>query len=336
MIDRHGRPLDDLRISVTDRCNFRCTYCMPLERYDWIERSEILSFEEIRRVAAVFAQLGVRKVRVTGGEPLLRVDLESLVRMLAEIEGIEDTCLTTNGSLLAPKAEVLKRAGLRRVTVSLDSLRPETFSRMAQRGSLENVLDGIDAALSASLLPLKLNVVVERGVNDTEILDLLEFGRQRGIVVRFIEYMDVGTVNQWSSSKLVSKAEILRRIRQAHPFEPDGHPRGSAPAQRFRLSDGSGVFGVIASVTEPFCGACTRARLTADGRLVTCLFSAQGHDLKRLLRSGGTDEQLRRRIAAIWRSRSDRYSEQRLEAISSGSGYSPLAVQKIEMISLGG
>ncbi len=309
---------------------------MPLDRYDWIERSEILSFEEIRRVATAFATLGVRKLRVTGGEPLLRAGLEDLIRMLASISGIEDICLTTNGSLLAPRAGALRRAGLNRVTVSLDSLRPATFQRIAQRGRLESVLDGIEAAQRAGLVPLKLNAVIERGVNEAEILDLLEYGRRHGVDVRFIEYMDVGTVNQWTSEKLVPKAEILACVRSAHAFEQDGRPRGSAPAQRYRLSDGSGTFGVIASVTEPFCGACTRARLTADGRFVTCLFSAAGHDLKGPVRSGATDHDLRRQIAEIWERRTDRYSEERLAAISSGRGYSPLAVRKLEMISLGG
>ena len=336
MVDRYGRRLDDLRISVTDRCNFRCTYCMPLDRYDWIERSEILTFEEIRRVAAAFASLGVRKLRITGGEPLLRADLEVLVKMLAGIGGIGDICLTTNGSLLSARAADLKAAGLHRVSVSLDSLRPRTFARMAQRGSLEAVLEGIDAALQAGLTPLKINAVVERGVNDGEILELLDYGRSMGIAVRFIEYMDVGTVNSWNSGKLVPKSEILERIRSAHAFEGHDGPRGSAPAQRYRLCDGSGTFGVIASVTEPFCGACTRARLTADGKLVTCLFSSSGHDLKSHLRSGAGDGQLLERITRIWQAREDRYSEQRLVAISSDSGYSPLAVKKIEMISLGG
>ncbi len=336
LIDRHNRPLEDLRISVTDRCNFRCTYCMPLDEYDWISRAEILSFEEIGRLVGIFAGLGVRKLRVTGGEPLLRADLEDLIAMLASVDGIDDICLTTNGSLLAGKAANLRRAGLRRVTISLDSLDQDTFARMAQRGDVSTVLRGIAAATEAGLAPLKLNAVVERGVNDDQILDLLDYARQRALEVRFIEYMDVGTVNQWTSDKLVSKAEILDRIAAKRPFEQDGDPRGSAPSQRYRLLDGSGFFGVIASVTEPFCGACTRARLTADGRLVTCLFSTHGHDLKSMLRSGASDEELRERIGLIWQQRTDRYSDERLAAISSEQGYSPDSTRKLEMISLGG
>ncbi len=336
LVDKHGRALEDLRISVTDRCNFRCTYCMPLDQYDWISRDQILSYEEIGRLARVFAGLGVRKLRITGGEPLLRADLEDLVEMLARVDGIEDICLTTNASLLADKAEPLKRAGLHRLTVSLDSLDPTTFARMAQRGDLAAVLAGISAAIETGLAPVKLNAVIERGVNDHEVLDLVDYARSRGLDLRFIEYMDVGNVNQWTSEKLVSKAEILERVGKQYPFEPLGGMRGSAPSERYRFLDGSGVFGVIASVTEPFCGACTRARLTADGRLVTCLFSAGGHDLKSLLRSGCSDEELSGAVRAIWSHRTDRYSEERLAAISSDQGYRPEAVRKLEMISLGG
>ncbi|MCY4187224.1 MAG: GTP 3',8-cyclase MoaA [Bryobacterales bacterium] len=335
-VDTHGRALEDLRISVTDRCNFRCTYCMPLDQYDWISRDQILSFEEVRRLVAAFARLGVRKLRITGGEPLLRADLEDLVAMLAQVDGVDDICLTTNGSLLAGKAGALRRAGLGRVTVSVDSLDPATFARMAQRGEVADVLAGISAAVEAGLSPVKLNAVIERGVNDREILDLLEYARLHRLDLRFIEYMDVGNVNQWTSEKLVSKAEILERIAERHPFAPLGRQRGSAPSQRYRLLDGSGVFGVIASVSEPFCGACTRARLTADGRLVTCLFSERGHDLKSMLRSGCSDEELMAAIRAVWEKRTDRYSEERLAAISSEQGYRPKAVRKLEMISLGG
>ncbi len=309
---------------------------MPLDQYDWISRDQILSFEEVRRLVAAFARLGVRKLRITGGEPLLRADLEDLVAMLAQSDGVDDICLTTNGSLLAGKAGALRRAGLGRVTVSVDSLDPATFARMAQRGEVADVLAGISAAVEAGLSPVKLNAVIERGVNDHEILDLLEYGRLHRLDLRFIEYMDVGNVNQWTSEKLVSKAEILERIAERHPFAPLGRQRGSAPSQRYRLLDGSGVFGVIASVSEPFCGACTRARLTADGRLVTCLFSERGHDLKSMLRSGCSDEELMAAIRAVWEKRTDRYSEERLAAISSEQGYRPKAVRKLEMISLGG
>lgn len=326
----------DLRISVTDRCNYRCTYCMPLDQYDWIAKEQILSFEEIHRLVRAFAALGVDKLRITGGEPLLRNDLDALIEMLAGVAGIEDICLTTNGSLLAGRAESLRKAGLKRVTVSLDSLDPATFRRMAQRGSVADVLDGIAAAQQAGLAPIKINTVVERGVNEGEIGALLDYARVSGHEIRFIEYMDVGNVNEWSSAKLVTKQEILAQVGALHPFEPVVAHRGSAPAVRFRFLDGAGAFGVIASVTEPFCGACTRARLTADGHFVTCLFAGQGHDLKTALRTGATDEELTDRIAGIWRRRTDRYSEERLVAISSSDGYRPEAVRKLEMISLGG
>ena len=335
LLDTHHRPLRDLRISVTDRCNFRCTYCMPLDHYDWIARSQILSYEEIGRLAGILASLGVRKVRITGGEPLLRKQLPDLVRMLSAIDGLDDLCLTTNGSLLEEMAGPLRKAGLDRVTISIDSLDPDTFARIAQRARLAPVLRGVAAAKRAGLAPIKLNTVIERGVNDHEIADLLEFSLEHGFEIRFIEYMDVGTVNQWNSDKLVSKAEILERIRSRHQFEAEPG-RGSAPSQSYLLRRGRGRFGVIASVTEPFCGACTRLRLTADGRLVTCLFSDSGHDLKSMLRSGADDAAIRARIVSIWRSRNDRYSEQRLVAISSAGGYNPEAVRKLEMISLGG
>ena len=308
---------------------------MPLDHYDWIAKAQILTYEEIGRIARIFAGLGVRKLRITGGEPLLRKDLGGLVGMLASIGGIDDLCLTTNAYLLGKQAESLRRAGLNRVTVSLDSLDPTTFFKIAQRGSVSTVLEGIAAAKDAGLAPIKINTVVERAVNDHEILDLLEYALLEGHEMRFIEYMDVGNVNQWTSRKLVSRSEILDRISRKYSF--DAIPgRGSAPSERYRLLDGRGSFGVIASVTEPFCGACTRARITADGRMVTCLFSTFGHDLKSVLRSGASDAELRERIASIWRRRTDRYSEQRLVAISSAEGYNPDAVQKIEMISLGG
>lgn len=321
---------------MTDRCNFRCTYCMPLDNYDWIAKSQILTYEEIGRLARIFVRLGVSKMRITGGEPLLRKDLTDLVAMLSGIPGVADLCLTTNGSLLADKAVSLREAGLNRVTVSIDSLNPDTFSRMAQRGSLEGVLRGVSAARRAGLAPIKVNTVVQRGVNEHEIPELLDFSRSHGYELRFIEFMDVGNVNGWSSTELVGKDEILGRIAQVYPFQPVSGRRGSAPSQRYRFLDGQGGFGVIASVTEPFCGACTRARLTADGRLVTCLFSTSGHDMKLPLRSGASDEDLETTIRAVWSDRTDRFSEERLTAISSAEGYRPDAVQKIEMISLGG
>lgn len=336
LTDRHHRQLQDLRISVTDRCNLRCTYCMPLDQYDWLAREQILSFEEIRRLVRIFAGLGANKLRITGGEPLLRNGLPELVGMLASIDGIEDICLTTNGLLLSDAAVDLRRAGLDRVTVSLDSLNPDTFLRVAQRGRLDSVLAGVAAAKVAGLGPIKINTVVERGVNESEIPQLLEYSRKEGFEIRFIEYMDVGNVNDWTASKLVSKAEILERVGESQPFEPVVSERGSAPAVRYRFKDGVGGFGVIASVTEPFCGDCTRARLTADGRLVTCLFSPHGHDLKALLRTSATDGELSEAVTSVWEGRTDRYSEERLVAISSTQGYRPEAVRKLEMISLGG
>ncbi len=309
---------------------------MPLDQYDWISRDQILTFEEIGRLVRIFAGLGATKLRITGGEPLLRRDLADLVSMLAGIDGIEDLCLTTNGSLLEGSAVALRRAGLTRVTISIDSVRPATFQRMAQRGSLDDVLAGVAAAQRTGLVPVKLNAVVERGVNDGEIRELVEYARSERVEIRFIEFMDVGNVNQWSSRKLVPKAEILDRVMETHPFAPVAAARGSAPSQRYRYLDGRGSFGVIASVTEPFCGACTRARLTADGRLVTCLFSTRGRDLKTPLRAGSTDADLRETIAAAWRDRDDRFSEERLVAIASAEGYRPESVRKLEMISLGG
>jgi cyclic pyranopterin phosphate synthase len=333
--DRYRRPLKDLRVSVTDRCNFRCSYCMPLDEYTWIDKREILTFEEIARLVRIFVQLGVDKIRLTGGEPLVRKDLEKLVAKLAPIPGLEDICLTTNGALLADKAAALKAAGLKRVNVSLDTLQPEKFRRITKRGELRSVLRGLFAAKEAGLEPIKINAVVERGVNDDEILDLVEFAREHGFSARFIEYMDVGNANNWTSARLVPKKEIVERIAARYPLREVGREDGSAPAVDYEFVDGRGEVGVIASVTEPFCASCTRARLTADGKLVTCLFSQTGHDLKGLLRGGATDEEIAAGIAAVWSGRTDRYSEQRLEALRS-SAYDPKRYKKIEMITLGG
>ena len=335
LLDRHGRKLEDLRISVTDRCNFRCTYCMPLAEYEWLHRSKILTFEEITRTARLFAALGVTKIRLTGGEPLLRQDLPDLIAQLRAIGGIRDLALTTNAARLAKLARPLKEAGLDRVTVSIDSLKPERFREMTQRGDLGPVLEGLAAARDVGLGPIKLNAVIERGVNDDEILDLVDFARENGYEVRFIEYMDVGNANQWRSAKLVSKREILDVIAAKHPFESAKQERGSAPSADYAFADGRGRVGVIASVTEPFCGDCTRMRLTADGRLVTCLFSSRGHDLKAMLRDGASDAAITERVHGIWTARTDRYSEQRLVALQTAS-YDPAARKKIEMISLGG
>jgi GTP 3',8-cyclase len=333
--DTLRRPIKDLRISVTDRCNFRCTYCMPLDEYRWMDREEVLTFPEINRLATLFVRLGATKIRLTGGEPLVRRNLDSLIEKLSSIDGLEDLCLTTNGSLLAEQSEALARAGLKRVNVSLDTLDPDKFRRMTGRGNLENVLAGLFAAKALGLRPIKINAVVERGVNDDDIIPLAEFAREHGFHLRFIEYMDVGNANQWASAKVVPKGEIVQTLRAHLPLEESGS-RGNAPAVDYRYADGKGEVGVIASMTEPFCSGCTRARLTADGRLVTCLFSARGHDLKTLLRRGATDEEIGDVIAKVWGGRADRYSERRLEALDSGSGYRAGEHRKLEMISLGG
>lgn len=334
--DIYNRLLKDLRISVTDRCNFRCTYCMPFDEYEWIDKKEILTFEEITRLADLFVQLGVDKIRLTGGEPLLRRDLEQLISKLSALSGLKDLCLTTNGSLLAEKVSVLKSAGLTRINVSLDTLNPEKFARIRRRGDLATVLEGLFAAKRYGLHPIKINAVIERGVNDDDILNLVEFSRKNGFVMRFIEYMDVGNSNNWTSETLVSKKEILETINARYPLSEVGRDKGSAPSLDYKFIDGQGGVGVIASVTEPFCSTCTRARLTADGKLVTCLFSATGHDLKKLLRNRATDEEIIEVISAIWGKRTDRYSDERLEAMNSARGYKAREHRKIEMISLGG
>ena len=309
---------------------------MPLDEYEWIERSAILSYEEIARLARLFARLGADKIRLTGGEPLVRHNLEELVGKLAAIGQISDICLTTNGALLASKARALKEAGLHRINVSLDTLKPERFRAITQRGDLGQVLEGLQAAKAQGFRPIKINAVIERGVNDDEIVDLVEFGRENGFGVRFIEYMDVGNANNWKSSKLVSKQEILSLVGRHVALREVGRANGSAPAVDYSGADGSVDVGVIASVTEPFCGSCTRARLTADGKLVTCLFSNEGHDLKKLLREGATDEEILQTVRAIWSARRDRYSEERWQALNSIEGYQPEKHKKIEMISLGG
>ncbi|TAK00629.1 GTP 3',8-cyclase MoaA [bacterium] len=335
MHDLYNRPITDLRISVTDRCNFRCTYCMPFDEYEWIDKREILTFEEITRLAKIFVQLGVDKIRLTGGEPLVRRDIELLVAGISQLPGLSDLCLTTNGSLLAEKVEALKAAGLKRINVSIDTLNPEKFKQMTKRGDLAKVLEGLFAARSCGLHPIKINAVIERGVNDDDIINLVEFSREHGLAIRFIEYMDVGNSNNWTSEKLVSKKEILETVSARFPLREVGRESGSAPSVDYEFLDGRGDLGVIASVTEPFCSTCNRARLTADGKLVTCLFSQIGHDLKALLRSGSTDREISEFIAGIWKQRKDRYSNERLEALLS-STYDPRHHKKIEMITLGG
>ncbi|HJQ24653.1 MAG TPA: GTP 3',8-cyclase MoaA [Blastocatellia bacterium] len=334
--DRYSRLLKDLRISVTDRCNFRCTYCMPDDEYKWIARREILSFEEISRLARLFVALGVDKIRLTGGEPLLRRDIDRLIRQLAAIEGLHDLCLTTNGSLLADKAGRLAAAGLKRLNVSLDTLDAEKFARIRRRGDLRAVLDGLFAARASGFGSIKLNAVIERGVNEDDILPLVEFARTHGFTMRFIEFMDVGNANRWISEKMVAKREILEVIHARYPLREVGREQAAAPAVDYEFVDGGGSVGVIASVTEPFCGDCTRARLTADGHLVTCLFAERGHDLKGLLRRGATDDEIREFITGVWSRRDDRYSDERLEAMQSPDGYEARSHRKLEMITLGG
>lgn len=322
LADALGRPLSSLRISVTDRCNIRCRYCMPEDDYVWLPRDSILSFEEIDRAVGIFCGLGLKKVRLTGGEPLLRQELEHLVARLSRRPELEDLALTTNGLLLARVAGRLRAAGLRRVTVSLDTLRPDRFAAFARSTRHGDVLAGIQAALDVGFASVKLNSVVIRGFNDDEIADLLEFGRQRGIEVRFIEYMDVGGATRWSPDEVVSRREVLaileRRYGAIRPLTE--HPRSSAPAERFALPDGT-PFGIIASTTEPFCRTCDRGRLTADGMWFLCLYAEAGVDLRELLRSGATDHAIASRIAEFWRGRTDRGAEERLTAPQRGALY---------------
>jgi cyclic pyranopterin phosphate synthase len=320
-----------LRISVTDRCNFRCVYCMPKEvfghDYRFLDRKELLSFEEIERVVRVFKELGVEKIRITGGEPLLRRELERLIAMLVSVGGLELT-LTTNASLLAKKAQLLADAGLDRVTVSLDSLDDATFRAMNDVDfSVERVLEGIEAAAAAGL-PVKVNAVIKRGLNEAAVLELARYFKGTPHVLRFIEYMDVGATNGWRLDDVVPAAELVRTIDEVFPIEPlDRSYRGEV-AQRWRYRDGSGELGLITSVTQPFCGDCTRARISAEGKLYTCLFGVRGHDLRALVRSGATDEELGAAVAEIWTKRTDRYSERRSERT--------LDLPKVEMSYIGG
>ncbi len=332
LADTLGRGLRDLRISVTDRCNFRCVYCMPRETFDhdfkFLPHDEILRFEEIARLARVFAGLGVKKVRVTGGEPLVRRELHRLVAMLAEIPGL-DLTLTTNGSLLAKQAAALARAGLKRVTVSLDSLDDATFRAINDADyPVARVIEGIEAAAAAGMAPIKINMVVKRGVNDGHVLAMAERWRGSGHIVRFIEYMDVGSTNGWRMDDVVPSAEIVRRIGERYPLEPVDPNYAGEVAERWRYRDGAGEIGLISSVTQAFCASCNRLRLSAEGSLYTCLFAEHGHDLKWLLRRGGSDEEIVNEIAAVWRARADRYSEIRTAETAKA--------RKIEMSYIGG
>ena len=334
ILDSLQRPLRDLRISVTDRCTFRCTYCMPKEvfgrDYVFLSREDLLSFEEITRLTRIFVGLGVRKVRLTGGEPTLRRDFDKLVAMLAGIEGLEDIAMTTNGSLLTlERAKGLKAAGLGRVTVSLDSLDEETFQSMNDVGfPAAKVLEAIDNAEAAGLTPVKIDMVVKRGVNENDIVEMARHFRGTGHILRFIEYMDVGTTNGWRMEDMVSAKEILDTLQREWPLEPVDPNYFGEVAERYRYADGQGEVGIIASVTRAFCGACTRARLSADGELYTCLFGVKGHDLRKLLRDGSSDEQIADAVRSIWGVRSDRYSEIRSE--------DTIGLHKVEMSKIGG
>lgn len=319
MTDTLKRPLRDLRISVTDRCNFRCTYCMPREVFGpgfaFLPHSDVLTFEEITRLARIFVVHGVEKVRITGGEPLVRRDIEKLIAMLVtDVPGLKDLTLTTNGTLLARKAKALKEAGLQRITVSLDSLRDDVFMRMNDVDfPVQGVLDGIAAAAEAGLSPIKINMVVQRGINDQDVVEMARFFKATGHILRFIEYMDVGTTNGWRLKDVMPASEIVRMIDAELPLEPaDPNYRGEV-ASRYRYKDGTGEIGVIASVTIPFCRDCTRARLSAEGKLYTCLFSNLGHDFRTLLRDGNLDEDIAGFLRSVWRIRDDRYSELRTE-----------------------
>ena len=336
-LDRLGRPLHDLRISVTDRCNFRCTYCMPKEifgrDYEFLPKDQVLSFEEIHRAARAFAELGVEKLRITGGEPLVRRGLPQLIRMLAELrtgDGRElDLTLTTNGAALRALARPLADAGLRRVTVSLDSLDDDVFGAMnGVDFPVAKVLDGIDAALEAGLAPVKVNMVVRRGINETSVVPMARWARETGVTLRFIEYMDVGHSNGWRLDEVVPAAELVDLVTAAWHAQPaDAGYRGEV-ADRWRYADGAGEFGIISSVTRPFCRDCTRARLSADGKLYTCLFAVAGRDVRAVLRDGSSDERLVAFLADTWRARDDRYSELRAQSTSD--------LPKIEMFAMGG
>lgn len=331
-----NRPLRSLRVSVTDRCNFRCTYCMPFDEYQWVERSQVLSFDEIERLARLFVNHGVDQIRLTGGEPLVRRSLPILVGQLRKIEGLRSLSLTTNGALLGEQAASLKEAGLDRINVSLDTLQPDRFRKITQRGELQPVLEGLAAAKGVGMNPIKVNAVIIRGFNDDELLDLVKFGRQHNFEMRLIEYMDVGNASGWTPEQTFSKQEMLDIIHAQFPLREVGRAAGSAPAVDYEFLDGSGLIGIIGSVTEPFCSSCTRARLTADGKFVTCLFAETGVDLKTKMRSGVSDEELSELIRTVWSGRMDRYSDLRWERLKTQGGYEPRAHKKIEMITLGG
>ena len=333
--DKRNRPVRDLRISVTDKCNFRCHYCMPEEifghKYEFLSKDKILTFEETTRLVKLFVQLGVHKIRITGGEPLLRQELDVLVKMLSIVSGIDDIAFTTNGYFLKEKAKILRDAGLKRLTVSLDTLDPELFMKMAGRHlELHRVLEGIDHAAELEFFPIKINTVLQRDVNDQEILKLSAFAKNNGHIIRFIEYMDVGNLNGWRMDDVVSAQEIIEVISSKWSIEPiDKNYKGEV-ANRYRYLDGSGEFGIIASVTQPFCGDCTRARLSADGKIYTCLFANTGFDVMTPMRDGASEKELFEMLQSLWLERIDRYSEERLSSTDTSSE------RKVEMYQIGG
>jgi cyclic pyranopterin phosphate synthase len=331
--DTFQRPLRDLRISVTDRCNFRCTYCMPAhifhERFQFLPHEQVLSFEELNRLTLLITGLGAVKLRLTGGEPLVRQDIDILVGMLTKIEGVDDVAMTTNAYLLPKFASKLKAAGLQRLTISLDSINEATFQKMnGERSTVAKVLEGIDAAKAAGFERIKINCVVQRGVNDNDIVSMANWAREEGHILRFIEYMDVGTMNGWRLDDVVPAKEIAEKVNAAFPLERVKRSYSSETALRYQYKDGLGEIGIIASVTMPFCGDCSRMRLSPEGQIFTCLFAKEGVDLKTPLREGATDEELVALISQTWNKRDDRYSESRTEATSKGD--------KVEMYFIGG
>jgi len=332
--DIFGRPLRDLRVSVTDRCNFRCPYCMPAEiygeRYQFLPREDILSFEEIARLTNVFVGLGTKKIRLTGGEPLVRTGVDELISLLTQIEGVEDLTLTTNGYLLEDQAMSLKQAGLQRITVSLDSLNDQVFGVMNGRGfKVDRVIKGIERSIEVGLTPIKVNAVVQKGINDHTVIDMLKHFRGTGVIVRFIEYMDVGNLNGWKMEEVVPSKELVEIINAELPIEPVDKNYLGEVADRYRYRDGSGEIGFISSVTETFCQNCTRARISTDGKLFTCLFGESGFDLRGPIRDGYSDEQIRELITSVWNKRDDRYSEIR-------ASITDQTRRKVEMYQIGG
>lgn len=336
LTDQFKRPLRDLRISVIDRCNFRCPYCMPEDQfhhaYQFLDKNQWLSFDEITRLVRIFVSLGVSKIRLTGGEPLLRPHLEELIEKLCQIEGIKDLALTTNGSLLAEQAMKLKKAGLKRLTVSLDSLDPDVFKRLSGgKGAVDKVLAGIEAARYVGFESVKINAVIQRGVNDHTYMDLVRYARKEGHTIRFIEYMDVGNQNHWDKNQVVPSSEIIETIKASYPLRPIGGTEGGETSERFKFDDGSAELGFVSSVSHPFCGTCNRSRLSADGKMYTCLFSGKGTDLTEYLRSSADDAFLSHLIQVIWMKRDDRYSELRAQFQKEHR-----QLNKVEMFQIGG